>query len=655
MGVIVLVLFFRTFFGSESDQDSTQKGESFIGTAYRYVWGLFFGKTDTTPKIRLVKTSDGKLVRDDPVLKVEEKQEKKEGFWASLLPSFGCRDWKNLQDKLKNQKFSVRHYLPELPSTEAIRANPSRFNISLSEMNRKSSDELKQKHPPEKVLEDLAAIAGFYHEDPKVVLARDNEKAQNAERSMKEPEQAELQFKLADTVGSFRFLLDKRQKLIELRSRVQDSLNALNECENNERDLNSEFIKLKNDDDDLRRQLSALELEEEDINNKIKQKEKNLSEADKRAREIISALSAKLAELKAASGRKASIELDIQARLRKITAIDVETDRIKSGESNLLDQIGKIQSHLNELPSKQKNLRDKLKVLKASHESFERKRNILISHKELKEKLLKLVPEAEKTKDLADKFNETIEKEKSLKELAEKVSANPNEIQLIDDFIKEDKEIFHTWMKLFADMEKEVNKFEGGEAYITIIERNLSQSKESMGENIKQLGQLESDEKTYTHELQRLQGILNSSRDKLNAYNEERAALNEWIENHKRLIADSERNQKSIEIEIANQQNSNQKERQTLVSNFGNIDQERSTILESVSSIKGRIKDIQTNIKAIEIKLERSKDNCTALKAFYMKTAEMVPMLESALGADKKTLLDLKEQIQKQLEPFNAL
>ena len=668
MGIIVAVLLFRTFFKSDSEGDSAHKGESIIGAAFRYFMEYLVGEKRTTrastksntstdtdtkgPKIRFIKTPEGRLkaVEDKP-----ETEVKKEGFWASLMPSFGCKDWKNLQEKLKNQKFSIRHYLPELPSTEAIRANPNRFNISLTEISKKSTEELKKDHPPEEVLKNLAAIAGFYNQDPKIVVAQDNEKAQKAERSMKEPEQADLQFKLADTVGSFRFLLGKRQKLIELRSRVQDSLNALNECESNERNLDTEYYNLKNEGDDLRRQLSALGEEEQEINTKIKQKERNLSEADKRAREIISALSAKLAEVKAASGRKASIELDIQARLRKITAIDVEIDRIKAGEPDLVKRIENMQVELQWIPSKQANLKDKLKLLKASHESFERKRNILLTHKDLKEKLLKLVPEAEKTKDLADKFSETIEKEKSLKELAEKVSANPNEIQIIDDFIKEDKEIFHTWMKLFAEMEKEVNKFEGGEAYITIIERSLAQSKENIAENIKELSQLESDEKSISQELHRLQQMLNSSREKLNALQQERASLNDWIENHKRLIADSERNQKSIESEIANQQNLTQKERQALVENFGNVDQERSKILESMSSIKSRIVDNQSNVKAIEVKLERSKDNCAALKAFYMKTAEMVPLLDSTLAADKKTLLDLKDQIQKQLEPFTAL
>lgn len=110
----------------------------------------------------------------------------------------------------------MRPFLPDLPSVEAIKATPARFNVSLSDMTATPSSEIKQRYPPERLVGQINAIGNLPASEEKEAMAGEQEKVRAAEQQLEDQPQSDLRLRLNDIVGSHRALASKRKQIADL-------------------------------------------------------------------------------------------------------------------------------------------------------------------------------------------------------------------------------------------------------------------------------------------------------------------------------------------------------------------------------------------------------------------------------------------------------
>lgn len=161
IGVVIAAIFLKALFGGAPCKTDCDAQPTYFQSFKNYIAKTFsFGRSRARPKPadkeppreREYQSSSESRGRERAERQTEKPEGQKEGFWSNILPSAACKGLSDFKEKLKNYRFAVRPFLPEMPSVEAIKATPARFNISLSEMSTTPASEIKYKFPPERLV-----------------------------------------------------------------------------------------------------------------------------------------------------------------------------------------------------------------------------------------------------------------------------------------------------------------------------------------------------------------------------------------------------------------------------------------------------------------------------------------------------------------------
>lgn len=94
---------------------------------------------------------------------------------------------------------------------------------------------------------------------------------------------------------------------------------------------------------------------------------------------------------------------------------------------------------------------------------FELRLGTYLTHKDLKEVILSLIPEKEKTATLARIYSGTIDEKKALLEIINNYDRELKEKAVIEEQIEKDRQNFREIMQKFLDLQKTVNEYQIGE------------------------------------------------------------------------------------------------------------------------------------------------------------------------------------------------
>ena len=577
-----------------------------------------------------------------------------EGGWASWF-RFGCRNKGLIKDKLKGQKFSVKTAFPELPSVEAIKANPSRFKVSLHEVSSMSPSEIKSKYNPTRTIERLAELAEVKGLDPRVDLQRDAEKVKRAENVLDDKEHTDFLLNLNDIAGSYKNILAKRHMLAELQQRVKNHAKELNDCENFELDLTSQLDKERENEKTLKQQIRDYEAQEAELRSRIEDKEKSLTEADKQNRDKIIGLQSKEAELKAKIGRKPQTEAEIQKKLSRATDLESEILKLSNGSSNTQAEIARLRAKLADLesqkPSKEKDLRSLIEKLKI----IQGKLNALISHRELIKLLQSMTPESNK-EELANRLmTGTIEEEQALLEKLHNADFDSSEKEKLKKNIEYDQKAKQEIFKNIIELRKSIQNYTGGEIEIEKYhaqEKELNAQKKALEDFLNsinlQIAQISKD-------IERLLALSTGNDDKIVFWQKEVKEIRDWVGAKQLELQQLERELADIQNQIRLNQDEAQRYKKNIADRFGNLDNQRNELKNAIGLARSQLNDILPRITSLQNQLEKQKLDCSAIKAFYIKAAEMLPQIQTAYNEDKQVFGELKGKINKHIDPFTEL
>lgn len=652
IGVAIVVLLLKALFFSPpaAPADAVQcSNESYLDQAKNYFYDLFFGSDDDSEKahgsaktatMREANTQRGALDGKD-----DGRQEEKEGgFWRNLLPSlgFGCDSWKSLHDKMLNQRYSVRPTLPDLPSVEAIKANPARFNVSMPHMTALPTSELKGAHPPDQILHKLAKIAQVSPENPKASLMNDSEKVKNAEKNLGDKPQSDLRLKLNDLNGSFKSMAAKKGQIANLYSKFEHSLKDLNKCESEEADLNLQLAAEREVENKLKEDLKSNESMDAMLKAQIEEKEKTLSDGDRKHRKRAVDLAGREKELKAALDQRPFAEKQMQEKLARATAADAEADKIEKNYQSDLGNKSALERELKTYTTQRDDLNRQLeevtRFISISEEAISKQ----ISREELK-KMIEGITDPHKRATIGKKLDEHLSDDKVI--VNEVFGDNSKEGRDLKEFIDKNEQQIKTVLNLYDSLSESLKTFKGGEISIEATRKQITQYRNQQKELQKELADLDRKIADLKARLDRLNLALGAKGSRDKELRDEARSAREWVEKKRLELEGLEQQRAALAREIKELEEEQQAHHQSVNSRFGNLDAQRNLIREEHKNILLKLGELVPKVKALEAALEKKRSDCAALKGFYKKTAELVPVLREHFDADRKTLSDLKDSV----------
>lgn len=226
----------------------------------------------------------------------------------------------------------------------------------------------------------------------------------------------------------------------------------------------------------LKDQVKDLEAQDADLRRRIEDKERSLGDADKKAREAISRLRNRESELLSEAKLRSKIEKDIEARLRRADDLDREVEKLSADYAEMERRRGQLEGEVVEWEKERNRNAAFSKGYETRIKIYQMKLNTGISHQEIKNFLLNLVPEKDKTKTLEVLMSGKIKEERELIELLKSFGAdNTAESEKLMQFIQQDQQFLSEVMKKFLDWQKTINEYAGGELQISDLRTKIAE------------------------------------------------------------------------------------------------------------------------------------------------------------------------------------
>lgn len=662
IGIAIVVLLLKAMFappctaGSTSTEESC-KGESIITRTKRYFEEVFLGTG---------KGEKGKYIEKPKDVVLEEEggdlaQAEKGGFWSNLLPKlgFGCDSWRQLHERLSSQSFSVRPTLPPLPSVEEIKASPAKFGVDLAQARRMPTAEARAVAPPEQLLARLAEAAGLPADDPRLAadgvaqrrppLSDAVERVQAAEKSLSEGPQSDLRLRLNDLSGSFRSLAAKRAQVASLHTRVTSALDELTRCDAGLADLRDHAVTESQRLQDRREALKAGAARINSLRARIEEKERSLSDAERRLRTKAVDLATRRSAAAAAAANRPATEAAIAAKLAEADAADKEATRLEAAYAKDLQGKQQLEEELKDMLAKKDSLKSKLddinKLIEISEEGLRRR----LSREELR-RTIESITDNNHRDSIERKLNERLADETAV--VNEIFAEDPAESAKLAEFISKDEAQIKNVLKIYDEFTESLRNFKGGEISIEEIKRTISDNKAQQSSLSSQLAQATSAASDLKNRIDRLNSSLGAAGSADRNRRDESRQLRAWAVEKRSELEKLEKEAEIIEKEVKEAEAQALAEREGIRSRFEGLDEELAREIEDNRKLGIEVGELEKIVKTVADKEAMKATECAALKGFYLKAAEMVPVLRSHIEEDREKLDELKKGVFRTIDDF---
>lgn len=592
-----------------------------------------------------------------------------ESFWAQLLPSRAQGGLGGVQDRLRTQRFSVTAALPELPSTESIRANPAHFNLSLAELDATPVERLTARFPAAQVLAGLQTLIGGPEvgaeagaaelERSRADISAQLRRLDELERLLQHNTTAELVLKLNDLRGSGQALTAKRAQLNDLRARFLAAARVLTDCEDRERERDASLASDRQLAAELREKLSVLDVTAAELKRRIEEKEQSLSESDRENRERILALTTRAAQLKANLARRPAVERAIAEKRQREQQLSAEVARLQARLNELGTQRAALESDHQRFMAQPRELQTELEAFEAKKRIVSMRLNSMLTHRQIKTLLATLVPARDQKTALKSIMDEKLSEEKELLETVQRyqadgaaVSAEPEDLRRQ---IERDQTNFKQILEKYAEWQKVVDDYDASDEDITVVQVQMQEVEEKVLKLQLRLGEFKGKQDVFAERLRALDEGVAAAQARVAEAEAEGRSIASWILQTGSDLAGWQDAWQTLQAEIDAKNSEFAAYKANVEQSFGDLDKQRESVHAAVDEHRAQLAEVLDRAKAASDRLAAARGECAAVKALYAKVSEMLPTLQALFGHDLRVFAQLKKELAALTEPFAQL
>lgn len=471
-----------------------------------------------------------------------------------------CSHIKELEHKLKSQRFSVQGHIDQLPIYDSIKNNHEKYELAKEfrqpcldgdiEASRALFNEMSGN------LDKIIGSGNLNLKSSQDDFSALNTKLHDEEGRYKEAEKLlnnnfvySVKGTANDLMNSARNLQQKKIMLngfrFNLFNQARQLENVIKEIKNAKEALEDE----KNKEINLTNKLREAEALVEKFNAVIKEKEGNIDSKQKK----------ELAELRDIKDKIEEAKMFIRNSDKTKAEMKQRQDRVAKSKNILEDidnKISDVEREMANLQAEHKNKVSQFKSLGDSNEILENKRKIytikldvLLRNKEIKAFLGKLINGNTNIENLSTLMNSKISDEEKLmvitkqyKEESDKMDALEGKTvvdhesvttDVIEEKIEKDKENFKHIMEKYLGLKKVVDEYEDPDIQINAYKVKVSEIDTISRNNL-------NDKNKFKQDIDRFEKNINQANIRLNGYNEKKTQVQQTMDQDNAYIKEKQ-------------------------------------------------------------------------------------------------------------------
>lgn len=604
--------------------------------------------------------------------KTEEEKTTESWNW------FGFCDnkWSKLEDELKNQRFGVQKFLPQLPDHEEIKNNPRKYDLDGYAKKIKDQDfYLPDNDPVTAAFNDMIKNKNVDKnsnlDDLKNLnldLNSDKDKFKNAEKLLDNNFIFKLKKTTQDLTNSQKNLVNKKLRLNKFRQNYFVLMKKLEECSIKSRSFLTDLDKNKGEKDRIVENLKDIDAQLIDIELKIKERSSSLSGDERARRERLKNLKDKIMDIRSRVKDEPSLKRILAKKNYDIENFLERIKKLNMNISNAEQSISDLENRKSYLLNNNETINKKIQILEKKTKIHEMKLELSLRDYKVKAYLNTLLNADQKIEDLDGIVKSKIsEEEKLLKSLEdfEKIRDAMKGDVIVDNSetnedkdhvtttIKKDKEDLKQITNKYMDLKKALESYQSGDIEIKMMKKTIEKLKGDIrgqnrerGLNLNELDQIEIKLRKFR---------LSIAKDK-----KEVSDLENRIAEYRKYIFETDDLQKKLRLELSdleyqlkNLENQMRENKTKLGVIYQELEIERNRLFKRKKELEELMRNLSKDFDRINMGYKRHSKVCVSLRVFYDESVKMLPQLKLEIDKNENVIRTLKMKLKDEIGSFN--
>lgn len=490
----------------------------------------------------------------------------------------GCGNIKELEQKLRSQRYSVQKHLDHLPSLDDIRANRDKYDLSneLSRSCREGDLDFKSSIftnimsnfdrligvgilTPKSTQDDFSAINAQLHTE--------QDRYKYAERLLDNEFIYSVKGDVNDLVHSHKNLQEKKVLLngyrYSLFNHMRQLETVINDIKNAKADLDSE----KASEIQLNSRLGEAEALVNKFNRMMNEKEGTMGDRQQKELSELRAIDDRIDEVKASIVNADKIRNELRNRRERIL-------KTQHNASSIGNDIAELDREVSRLQAERKNKADTIKSIQDTSEMYENRKRIhmiklevFLRNKEIKAFLDKLINSNTNMDNLTTLINSKITDEEKLMLLMKQYNEESEKLDqmegrtIIDTErvtsdtlktkIEKDRQDFKKIMEKYLGLKKVVEEYEDTDFEINNLKIKIQEIDDKNKHTAGEKARIQADIDKLDKQITNIDDKLRVLKDKNNVYKTQIEQDEQYIGGKENQIVDSERQLADLQAQKA--------------------------------------------------------------------------------------------------------
>ena len=579
-------------------------------------------------------------------------QASRDSIWDKLMPSGLSKEDKERMDRLKNQKFSVKGYLPSIPDYEQIKRNKAQYDLS-NELNQSCFEGGNQLDNPsfKSVKTYLTSIFGVQLDQNsndndfkgvKQQLDSQADRYGDATQLMDKEFIFNVQYSVNDLVNSHKNYLRKKSQLNSVQALFFEKMRLLEGMSADLATAKSNIDLEKEKNGNFQARLDDADGTITSLNNKINEKKDSLTKKQKDQIEHLEKLGNSIfeleEELKVKPTTLAEIKLKESQVLKNQVAIEHKNKTLDQLRKDLQELLNRKESNAvkqNEFDAKQRELEKKRRI-------HQMKLDILLESSQIKEFLEGLMNKERNINDLnaivdtkISKESQLLEEVKDYNEAKEKFDQLEGETVVdeetdasaqIESLIKKDRDDLELIKSKYEDLKKVVDEYQDTKLEINNLKVKIQDLTTALDD-------LEKEKKNYFKGDYNIQDRIDSLTNKIKTIEDEVERLRqqivdntEFCRSKRSWFEDKERQLTDLKEERSRYKKQYDKENAEINKIFEDLTNQLNEARKNRQAIIDEKKTFEITIRRMEDEMKQKVDDCVTLKLYLQEMEKLMPV-----------------------------
>lgn len=600
-------------------------------------------------------------------------------FWAS---DRSCGHLRELEQRLRGQRFAVQKHVEHLPSFEYVKSHREKYELS-NELNRSclEGDLASTRATFDAITTDFDNLVGVGHLDLKSNaddFSTVNEQLREEEARFKDVERLLDNEFVYNVKGDANNLVNSAKNLQEKKILLNGHRHGLF---NHMRHLEAIINDIKNEKDvvdseklrelDLIRRLNEAEAQVLRYEKSVHEKEHGMGGKHSNELAELRQLNDQIDEIRASIANAGKVKADCQARREKVSRDQAKANDIDHKLNDIQREIDSLNAQRREKNSALKSIDDGNDIHENRRMIHQIKLDVLLRNKDIKEFLEKMINSKTNMKDLSKLVNSKISDEENLIALMNKYNEDSARMDAMEgttvvdvesvssdsvkNRIEKDREDFRRIMEKFLGLKKVVEEYEDPDLEI----RNLKIKIQDIDDKKKHTA---SEQRRLRADIDRLDKAIHNLESQIQSLTDKRNSLLSSIEMDEKLVRDKEAQLFDAERrlnDLLGQKAVLDQRYKDVRERFEHDFKEISILYHNAkgdfNSIKSQLHDARATIAAHDGRLMKLVLECVSLKLYISEIGRLIPVLQAGINADNDAIRELKTRIYSSLSFINNL